>query len=305
MGQVNPDFYRLILESLPLAVFAADRDGKIIFWNEETEKITGYLRQDVLGHSCNDEFLEHADSNNNPLLGNAIPLIKSVREGRGDRGRFSVRAKSGQFIAVKMRTLPFRNEMGSVRGAIEIIEEAAPPVLNERRANRLAAYGCLDTATGVLNRGMIEAYLHQSLGIYAKHPVPFCVICVAIDDIFNIQERFGQAAVDAVLRATAQTIQSGVRPTDYLGRWSDLELLAILNVCNETDVITVGDRLRKLVHFSGINWWGDSLHITISIGATPAHDHDRVETIVARAQQALKKSSQPPGNCMVVINKDS
>ena len=304
MGQIDPDFYRLILESLPLAVIAADRDGKILFWNEGAEKITGYLRQDVLGRSCKGEILEHLDSNNNPLVGDAIPLVQAMRENRMGIGRFSVRVRNGHFVAVKLRTYPFRNEAGSVRGAIEIIEDAAPPVVNERRTNRLAAYGCVDTATGVLNRGMIEAYIGLCLGLRAKHPVPFCIIYVAVDNIPDIQQRFGQAAVDAVLRATAQTIQSGIRPTDHLGRWNDLELVAILNVCNESDVLTVGDRLRKLVHFSGVHWWGDTLHVTISVGATPAHDHDSVEMIVARAQQALAKVARPPGNCMVVINKD-
>ncbi len=304
MGQVDPDFYRLILESLPTAVFAVDRDGKIIFWNEGAEKITGHLRQDVLGHSCSGEFLEHADSNNNPLLGDAMPLIKTMRDGRANGGRFSLRAKNGHFVAVRLNTLPFRNDMGAVRGAVEVFEEAAPPAVNNRRMNRLAAYGCLDTITGVFNRGMIEAYLCQSLALYAKHPVPFCIISISIDGLAKIQERFGQAAVDAVMRAAAQTIQSGVRPTDYVGRWNELEFLAILNICSESDVLTVGDRLRKLVHYSGINWWGDSLHITISVGATPAHDHDSVETIIARAEQALRESSAPPGNCMVVIDKD-
>jgi PAS domain S-box-containing protein len=95
MGQANPDFYPLILESLPTAVFAVDRDGKIIFWNEGAEKITGHLRQDILGRSCSGEFLEHADANNNPLLGEAIPLIKTMREGRANSGRFSLRAQNG------------------------------------------------------------------------------------------------------------------------------------------------------------------------------------------------------------------
>ncbi len=304
MGQVDPEFYRLILESLPFAVFAADCDGKIIFWNEGAEKITGYLRQDVLGHSCKGAFLEHADSNNNPLVGDAIPLVQAMQENRGGSGRFSVRVKNGHFVAVKLRTYPFRNEAGFVKGAIEVIEEAAPPIASERRTSRLTAYECVDIATGVLNRGMIEDYLGLCLGLYAKHPVPFCIICVAVDNIAEIQQRFGQAAVDAVLRATAQTVQSGIRPTDHLGRWSDLELLAILNVCNDSDVLNVGERLCKLVHFSGIDWWGDTLHVTISVGATSARDRDSVETIVARAQQALAQGSQPPGNCIVVADRD-
>lgn len=135
-------------------VFAVDRDGKIIFWNEGAEKITGHLRQDILGRSCSGEFLEHSDANNNPLLGEAIPLIKTMREGRANSGRFSLRAKNGHFVALKLHMLPIRNDMGSVQGAVEVFEETAPPVVNNRRMNRLATYGCLDTTTGVCNRVM-------------------------------------------------------------------------------------------------------------------------------------------------------
>ena len=40
------DFFRSILEDLHLAVYVVDRGGKIVFWNDGAERITGYLRQD-------------------------------------------------------------------------------------------------------------------------------------------------------------------------------------------------------------------------------------------------------------------
>ena len=38
------DFFRSILEDLHLAVYVVDRGGKIVFWNDGAERITGYLR---------------------------------------------------------------------------------------------------------------------------------------------------------------------------------------------------------------------------------------------------------------------
>jgi PAS domain S-box-containing protein len=57
----DSDFCQQVLECLPAGVFAADREGKITFWNAGAERITGYLKQDVLGRQCNEGFLEHWD----------------------------------------------------------------------------------------------------------------------------------------------------------------------------------------------------------------------------------------------------
>jgi PAS domain S-box-containing protein len=46
---------------LPTGVFAVDREGKINFWNAGAERITGYLKQEVLGRVYSDGFLEHPE----------------------------------------------------------------------------------------------------------------------------------------------------------------------------------------------------------------------------------------------------
>src|ERR1700739_5141900 len=65
-GLGSQELYRMVLDSLPVALCAVDREGKVILWNDGAERVTGFLRQDVLGHLCTDAFLEHADTDNNP-----------------------------------------------------------------------------------------------------------------------------------------------------------------------------------------------------------------------------------------------
>ena len=81
-GLGSQELYRMVLDSLPVAVCAVDREGKVILWNDGAERVTGYLRQDVLGHLCTDAFLEHSDTENNPLEGSALPLLETMRDGK-------------------------------------------------------------------------------------------------------------------------------------------------------------------------------------------------------------------------------
>jgi len=171
----------------------------------------------------------------------------------------------------------------------------------DRRHNKLAVAGCVDQLTGILNHSMILARLQESLSLHKVYPVPFCALRISIDGLAKIRERFGQAAVDATLHVVAQTLESALRPTDYLGRRLEQEFLAILTECNESDVPRVGDRLRKMAQRAHVNWWGDTWGVTISIGATPVQDMDTAGGMVSRAEEGMRKSSDAGGNQIVVV----
>jgi len=300
-GLGSQELYRMVLDSLPVAVCAVDREGKVILWNDGAERVTGYLRQDVLGRLCTAAFLEHADTDNNPMEGNALPLVETMRDGKCLTLRASLRKKSGQSVGVHVRTVPLRGDDGRMHGAAELFEEMITKAPTDRRHNKLAVAGCVDQLTGILNHSMILARLQESLSLHKVYPVPFCALCISIDGLAKIRERFGQAAVDATLHVVAQTLESALRPTDYLGRRLEQEFLAILTECNESDVPRVGDRLRKMAQRAHVNWWGDTWGVTISIGATPVQDMDTAGGMVGRAEEGMRKSSDAGGNQIVVV----
>jgi len=53
----NPEVFPSILETLPTRVYLVDRNRKILFWNGGAENVTGYLRQDVVGHFLREHLL--------------------------------------------------------------------------------------------------------------------------------------------------------------------------------------------------------------------------------------------------------
>ncbi len=291
-----------VLECLPTGVFAADREGKVTFWNAGAERITGYLKQDVLGRQCNEGFLEHSDCEINTVIGSMVPLLVTLREGRGITTKASLRGKLGHSIPVRLQTILLRNDEGHIQGAVEIFDPISSTAGHNRRQSKLGAAGCLDTLTGVLNHAMIQAHLREQLSLFAVYPVPFAVLSIAIDDLAKLRERFGQAAVDAATRVVAQTMENGLRPTDYLGRWLKQEFLAVLTECGEADVMKVAERLRKMALHADVVFWGDKFHVTVSIGATVACDRDTVGTITGRAERALAQGGENGGNRVVLIS---
>jgi diguanylate cyclase (GGDEF)-like protein/PAS domain S-box-containing protein len=292
---------RLLLEALPFGVYVVNREARVVLWSEGAEQLTGYLRQDVVGRSCQEELLSHCDSENNPLHGTMIPLLATLHEGRAASGEVSLRVKNGHFLPVQIRTVPLRDEQGRLIGAAEIFEEIRPRSRDDRRLSKLGAFGCLDGLTGLLNHSMIQARLKESLSLHLVYPVPFCVLCFTIDDLPGLRKRYGQAGVDAALRAVAQALENGLRPTDFLGRWSEDEFMGILTECSENDASKAGDRLARLVRNGGVPWWGDKMRVTISVGATAVLDNDTVGSIMSRAERALTQCAEAGGNSVVLV----
>jgi two-component system, cell cycle response regulator len=294
--------HRLVLEALPFGVFVVNRAGKVILWSAGAEKLTGYLRQDVVGHSCGDELLNHCDNEKDPLQAASAPLLATLREGRPASGMLSLRAKAGHFVPMQIQTVALHDEQGTLAGAAELFEPISPPSRDERRQSKLGAYGCLDTVTGVLNHSMIQAHLKESLSLHLVYPVPFCVMCIGIDALPDLRKRYGQAGVDAAFRSVAHTLENAIRPTDFLGRWMEYEFLAILTECNENDVVKVGERLGRMVRNSSVDWWGDKIRVTASIGATAVVDNDTVGSLLSRAEHALRERLTAGGNGLAVAS---
>jgi diguanylate cyclase (GGDEF)-like protein/PAS domain S-box-containing protein len=294
--------HRMVLEVLPLGLYVVNREGKITLWSAGAETLSGYLRQEVLGRLREEELWDR-EHDGAPVTGEQQSSpVGPPRDPHVVRGQFSLRTKAGRFVPVELQSVPLRDDLGRILGAAKVFQPLCGPETPARRQEKLGAFGALDPLTGLLNHSMIQAHLRESLSLHALYPVPFSAICCSVDDLPKLRERYGQAAVDAALRLVAQTIENGLLQTDFVGRWLGEEFLAILPECGEADLLKVGERLRKLVQHSGLHWWGDTLHLTISVGATVVHDNDTVSSLVGRAEAALRDSANGGGNRVAVIS---
>ena len=309
MAQDSPSLHRLIVDALPLGLYFVNPEGKINVWSDGAEQLTGYLRQDVLGRLMESSIVSSLESEAPDAAASQSHLAHPSQQDFLDPElpdlptplTRSIGCKDGHFLAVHLREKPLRDEFGRLLGSVKIFDPAPFSAFHNRRQDKLGAFGCLDPLTGVLNHSMIEAHVKESLNLYHVYPVPFSILCYGVDDLEKFGQRYGRAAVDAAMRIVANVIENGLRPTDFLGRWMKQEFLAILPECGENDVLKVADRLRKMVPQAGVEWWGEKLHATVSIGAAVVNDSDSVSALVNRAEDALRQSSASGGNRVVVI----
>jgi diguanylate cyclase (GGDEF)-like protein/PAS domain S-box-containing protein len=303
MPTSEPELFRNVLEGLHTGVYVMDRSGKILFWNDGAERITGYLRQDMIGRVSQSNFLGQTDGDGNELAGALSPISMVMRDGKRVAKQVSLCHKAGHRVPVQLHAFPIRDVHGTISAAAESFEESVSVTEWDRRQDKLATYGCLDPASGVLNHAVIQSHLREALGLFAEHSVPFSVLCIEINQLEQIQKRDGPGATASVLRVVGQSLENSLRPTDFLGRWQDNQFLAILIECGITELPLVGGRLRRMAATSKVEWWGDSLKLSVSLGGTVVRTGDTVESLTLRAEEALRASITQGGACVTVASE--
>ncbi len=127
-----------ILNALPDGAYITDVERNILFWNMASERITGWKKAEVVGHSCNDNILVHVDKDGHELCGKEeCPLHRSIVTGQPSEEPLMVYAKhrSGARIPVEVSVAPLCDSKGNVIGGIELFRDLTAGMKDLERAH--------------------------------------------------------------------------------------------------------------------------------------------------------------------------
>jgi diguanylate cyclase (GGDEF)-like protein/PAS domain S-box-containing protein len=285
----DPEIYRDILDELQIGVSVLDLQGKIVFWSDGAEKITGYARIDVLGHPCTQNILLHCNRIRCEMCGEHCPLAAALRDSKPVESMGSIHHKSGFRSPVRIWAIPLRDRTGSVIGTIQTFESEFAVNGPDPNDRSMKERGCLDYATELPNQTMMHSHLRESLGIFAELKIPFAVLCLEIKELNEFRARYGKEAAITVLRALARTLRNSVWPADFVGRWSAEQFMAILSGCDERALKDVTARMEQVVARLSIQWWGEELPVAVSMSSANAVVGDSVESLLERAGSGVSR----------------
>jgi len=288
-GFRDPEIYRTILESLKTGLCVVDRQRRIVFWNEGAESITGYLRHEVVGHLCNDNILRYCNGNNCELCGERCALTAVLHDAKTVEATGYLHHKAGHRLLVHLWILPLRDEHGSVIGTVQCFEGRIPNP--DRRTSGVTA-GFLDPVTGVSNHAVMQSRLREALATFTEMNIPFGVLCIHLDGVDHFRANYGPEAENSILRVAAQTIVNSLRPSDYVGRWANDQFLAVLSGCRPTSLEAIGDRIGRIVASGGIEWWGEELHLAVSVIKILPQAGENLESLLQRIEQPFREDSK-------------
>lgn len=161
-----------------------------------------------------------------------------------------------------------------------------------RRTRRLRTLAMTDPLTGVASRRAIEKIAERALAGSARTQTPLAVLLLDLDHFKAINDRYGHAAGDAVLHATAAAWQAQLREHDRLGRIGGEEFALICMNTTREQALAIAQRLldaTRTLQLPGIH---AELRVRTSIGIAEARPDDTRDTLFARADAALYRAKQ-------------
>jgi diguanylate cyclase (GGDEF)-like protein len=136
-----------------------------------------------------------------------------------------------------------------------------------RRENRVLAERALrDPLTRVANRAALEDALRTELRRSLRYGLAFSVLFVDVDHFKRVNDTFGHAAGDRVLRDVAEAGQRGLRPGDVFGRYGGEEFLVGLAFAPLRAALRTAERLRRDVERLRFDGDAAGARVTISVG---------------------------------------
>jgi len=147
----------------------------------------------------------------------------------------------------------------------------------------------IDRLTGVVNRQALLAALFAEVERASRYERPLCIAFVDIDHFKAVNDSYGHASGDIVLRGVAQTIAENLRASDLIGRYGGEEFMLILTETDVEEGAALSEKLRKLVERLQFSVEGNSaLSVTISIGIVGGSGQKlRMDNLVRDADAAM------------------
>jgi diguanylate cyclase (GGDEF)-like protein len=174
----------------------------------------------------------------------------------------------------------------------QLTRQAAATINRANTYSTILQYATLDALTNLNNRRQFETRLKQEIAIAKRQSNSLCAMMIDIDFFKRVNDTYGHAAGDEVLRQVAGLIKEKLRESDIPSRYGGEEFAVLLPYTHIEEAVVVGERLRAAIESVpvAINQDSDTaqeINVTISMGIAEYNGEESGEALFERADKAL------------------
>jgi diguanylate cyclase (GGDEF)-like protein len=167
----------------------------------------------------------------------------------------------------------------------------------ERTEHRHKTAALMDSLTGVANRRAFLQGGEAELKRQIANPRPLAVMLLDLDNFKSINDRFGHAIGDRVLKIFAEVTSGCLRHIDLFGRLGGEEFGAVLRDTSRERALAVAEEIRAGFAEATRNVDGTAIVATVSIGIVVSHEAVlELPALLAQADHALYRAKDSGRN---------
>ncbi|MBS0299878.1 MAG: diguanylate cyclase [Proteobacteria bacterium] len=150
-----------------------------------------------------------------------------------------------------------------------------------------------DPLTGLYNRHFLLETAPSKLSEAARHSIPCSLIMIDIDRFKSINEKFGLASGDRVLKEIAAILTGSIRREDVVARYGEEEFALLLPYCDISGAATIAGKIRQSIE----NLQPSGIDVTASLGVAElqSNSYNGFADLLRVATAAVERSKS--GGC--------
>ena len=176
----------------------------------------------------------------------------------------------------------------------DAILAAVYPLRNALKYTQAIRSALTDSLTGAGNRIALDNALQREIDISLRYDHALSIAMIDVDYFKSINDQYGHATGDVVLKQISQTLIKNCRNADRVFRYGGEEFVVLFNKTELDGALVITERLRQLIEKSSCQHKGQEIPVSISAGVASLTsckaEKDVLKNLLERADQALYRA---------------
>jgi diguanylate cyclase (GGDEF)-like protein len=179
-------------------------------------------------------------------------------------------------------------------------------MVSERLNRDLTVQAMRDPLTGLYNRRALEEIAFHEISGAARAGQSLSVVLFDIDHFKQVNDQYGHAAGDALLKAAAAALRRTLRDEDFLCRWGGDEFCALIPRAGREQAENVAGRVLQAFKELDFSFKGITVQASVSIGIVTDESHkENFSSFFDRADAALYRAKEEGRNNFAFASDDN
>ena len=280
----TPDVFEAFFEAARIGLALADLSGRYVRVNATYAELLGLAAEDLIGTPLV-EVLRQDESEGGPTLSLLLSGQASSLQAEGSHLRPDGRVA---FLLHGIATVVGQDGRPAwfAVNAQDISERRRAELELRAMTEVLAAEAVRDPLTGLANRSLLEDRLRAALARDARTGGSTAVLFLDLDGFKDVNDRYGHAVGDQVLRGVAQRLVGAVRPSDMVARLGGDEFVVLVESATPATVAALLPRVESaVIRPLPVDGIGASVGVSIGVAISRAGELGAAGLIDAADQQ--------------------
>ncbi len=263
-------YLKTIMAAIQAGVIVIDVEKHTITdINMAAENLIGDKREAIIGKECH-KYVCPAEKGKCPIT----DLNQIV-----DRSERILINAQGEQIPILKTVVPL-----TIKGRKYLIESFIDISERKRMEEELKRLSITDNLTQAHNRTKYEEVIKIEIERTKRSSSPLSVAMFDIDHFKEVNDTYGHAVGDYVLKTLAQIAKKNIRDIDYLIRWGGEEFIVIALDTDLRGAEVMAEKIRKAIENYNFDKVG---RVTVSFGVTQFKQDDTEDSLMKRVDDAL------------------